>query len=86
MKLILPLIALFLLGCVLYGVYAGVAAIVRSTRRVVGLGNPNSSHRIDAIEGDHPIPRPHGTFITTELQALFELHQNFPNSQLFINP
>lgn len=75
MKLILPLIALFLLGCVLYGIYAGVAAIVRSTRRV-GAGSPCIAHRLNAAEGSRPTPQPRSTSITTELQALFALHQS----------
>ena len=75
MKLILPLIALFLLGCVLYGIYAGVAAIVRSTRRV-GAGSPCITHRVNTAEGSNPTQKPCNTSITAELQALFALHQS----------
>ena len=79
MKLIFLLIVLFVLGCLLYGIYAGVSAIGRIGARI---GDQDQ----DQEQEQEPIPYslPNGTDIppkisrdyVTELQALFALHQS----------
>ena len=79
MKLIFLLIVLFVLGCLLYGIYAGVSAIGRLGARIgdqeqeqeqeqesMPYSLPNSAEMPPKISRDY----------VTELQALFALHQS----------
>lgn len=73
MKLIFLLIVLFVLGCLLYGIYAGVSAIGRIGARIG-----------DQEHEPMPCPLPNGAETppkasqnyVAELQALFALHQS----------
>ena len=78
MKLILFLIALFILGCVLYGIYCGVAAIVRSAT-LCG-HSPNAQISTPQRENQpSPLVRVSAFTVSTtisELQALHALRQS----------
>lgn len=73
MQLIFLLVVLFVLGCLLYGIYAGVSAIRRIGARIG-----------DQEHEPMPCPLPNGTEAppkacrdyVAELQALFALHQS----------
>lgn len=67
MRILIPLMALFFMGCVFYGISAGVQAITRKAAKLFGspeLSNPEA--RPDAA----PLPG-----YLDELQKLHELHQ-----------
>ena len=72
--LIFGLIGLFLVGCLFYGIYSGVGAIVRGTNRSPAAlwQSPRPSKL--AIPADVLRASPH-LFPVDELKALFELHQ-----------
>lgn len=73
MQLIFLLVVLFVLGCLLYGIYAGVSAIGR-----IG------AHMSDQEHEPMPLPLPNNAEAppknsrdyVAELQALFALHQS----------
>lgn len=82
MQFILFLLGLFAIGCVLYGIHAGVRAIARGAAWLADSGKavqtsrepPAGSHLADA-EAAAASPPPAQRCIA-ELQALFGLHQS----------
>lgn len=83
MKLIAALLALFLLGCVLWGIQAGVSAIARGITRIAR--RPPDAPPRDYSPGLPPEPAQvqtppspeHGAPVdwTAQLHSLFTLHQ-----------
>lgn len=78
MKLIFLLILLFVLACVFYGIYAGVAAIRQGAARWGRRQHHSTNSNTPSIQ---PLPanivtqaKQHQDYVA-ELQALFALHQ-----------
>lgn len=73
MRILFPLMALFFMGCVFYGISAGVQAITRKAARLVGgreLGQPEIPPNVAPLHG-----------YLDELQRLHELYQRGALSQ-----
>ena len=79
MKLIFLLIVLFVLGCLLYGIYAGVSAIGRIGARI-GDQEQEQEQEQESMSNSLPngadMPSKISRDYVTELQALFALHQS----------
>ena len=79
MKLFFMMIVLFVLACVLYGIYAGVAAIRRGAARLGGrqhhTANPNTRPS-QPLSANIAAPPALSMDYVAELQALFALHQS----------
>lgn len=73
MKFILLLLALFVLACMLYGIYAGVAAIARGIAR---LGEGPSEPMVQPSSTNIATPVSLHRDYVPELQALFTLHHS----------
>lgn len=77
MQLIFLLIVLFVVGCLLYGIYAGVSAIGRIGAR---MGDQEKEQDQESIPYSLPngaeMPPKISRDYVTELQALFALHQS----------
>lgn len=83
MKLILFLIALLFLGCVLYGIYCVVTAIVRSAARLNS--TPPSAQRSTPLHIDQPAPVAESSASSTAsatITALQTLHASRQNGGL----
>lgn len=75
MQLIFLLVVLFVLGCLLYGIYAGVSAIGRIGARMGDQEQEQESMPYSLPNGAEMPPKISRDYVT-ELQALFALHQS----------
>ena len=73
MQLIFLLVVLFVLGCLLYGIYAGVSAIGR-----IGAHMSDQEHEPmpRPLPNNAEVPPKNSRNYVAELQALFALHQS----------
>ena len=79
MKLIFLLIFSFVVACVFYGIYAGVAVIGRGAARMGGHRHrPTDSNapQIQSLPANAAEPPAPSRGYVSELQALFALHQS----------
>lgn len=79
MKLVFLLIALFVLGCMLYGVYAGISALGRIGALIGGSQDHGAAPPEPAIfcmPSDTARPSKPNRDYVAELQALFTLYQD----------
>lgn len=70
MQFVFSVVALFLLGSVLYGLYAGVQTLLRGAIRLTSAQAPTRSHPLP-----HANPTAPSQHCIDDLQALFALHQ-----------
>ncbi len=76
MKMVFLLIFLFVLACMIYGIYAGVSAIGRGIARMGGQQHHSTEPTSRTLSGNTTMtPGPDRDYVA-ELQALFALRQS----------